>query len=171
MLRTAKNLSFAHIHMHGAIVGRQGHKRYGQWRGRCLFHSNEGAAEREPCGRAAYTCRGLCRDKPSGVPSVQKITSHSRFNLTSTQRAAESDRTWSGDGAARGVARGLARGVGIRELEPPKCGPRGGDQDEAALPHPGGLGSCPEGCPRSPPPGATFVFTWRLSSWPCCSRR
>ena len=48
----------------------------------------------------------------------------------------------------------MARGVGIRELEPPKYGPRGGDPDEAALPDPGGLGTDPEGCPRSPPPGA-----------------
>ena len=50
------------------------------------------------------------------------------------------------------VAKNGPRG-GIRELEPPKCGPRGGDPDEAALPHPGGLETDPEGCPRSPPLG------------------
>ena len=53
----------------------------------------------------------------------------------------------------------MAQGVGIRELKPPKCGPRGGDPDEAALPHPGGLETDLEGCLRSPPPGATFLRT------------
>ena len=60
------------------------------------------------------------------------------------------------------VAKQWPEGVGIRELEPPKCGPRGGDPDEAALPHPGGLETDPEGCPRSPPPGATSLYTWRM---------
>ena len=60
----------------------------------------------------------------------------------------------------------MARGVGIRELEPAKCGPRGGDPDEAALPHPGGLEAYPEGCPRSPPRGYFPLHTTAIAFQP-----
>ena len=74
-----------------------------------------------------------------------------------------------GAGGGRRAARGAARAgrpegwlarprVGILEVEPPKCGPWGGDPDEAALlPEPGVFTGVPEGCPNPPPPGAIVV--------------